>query len=203
MAFARTAGMEVKTDQADLPTGPHKGKHGDILVEGGLYGNASLVLDVVVCHPFVGDSVDPLRWCTPNPGVLKARANAKLHKHWYHSTLSMSFIPFAVTTHSHLCPEGLRLLHLLADALTMVVFARQDWTNVSQETFTAHSVRHFTRYRGRILQQAFKGSAIRLQVGVPWVRTPPSRQHDQVEDPELDLPLAPAGERVVRFAGGI
>ena len=140
-----------------------------------------------------------MRWGTPNPGVLKARANAKLHKHWYHANLSMSFIPFAVTTHGRPAPEGLRMLYLLADKLTFLDFAKREWNNIKDNTFHAHSARHFTRYRGRILQQAFKGAATRMQAGVPWIRTPPARDYDQAEDPELDLPLAPAGDRVPRM----
>ena len=197
-SLVRTAGLQAKTKDADLPTDTDSRKHGDLLVPGGLFGNASLVLDVTITHPFVGDAADPDKWGKHQPGVLKARTSAKANKHWYHASQSITFIPFVVTTHGLLNPEAIRMVHLLAEVITTMVFAQRGWEQFCPQTFAAHCARHYTRFRGQILMAAFKGAATRLQAGCPW-REPRGWDRCAAEDPLLDLPtlLRPGADRAL------
>ena len=192
--YARTSGLSRTTKQADMPQDTASHKKGDVLIRGGLHCNASLVMDVTITHPFIGNSHDTSHWGKYQPSVLVARERAKQIKHWYHTALSISFIPFVVTTHGLLGAESLRLCHQLAQLVTRRVFDARGWDHVGEDVFKAHAARHFTRYRGLVLMTALKGGAARTQAGTPWHK--PANRWDQElpMDPGMDVPVYPRGD---------
>jgi len=118
--LARNTGYSVRVNHKVSMTAAASNKQGDAeLVNFGLDGYNSLVIDVSICCGHVGNS-------TINNGHLNGKmhtndylqARATIKNNWYtadYAAVGTAFAPVYLSVAGHIHPEFLRLLWVLAD----------------------------------------------------------------------------------------
>jgi len=140
--LARNTGYSVRVNHKVLTTVAASNKQGDVeIVNFGLDGSNSLVIDVLICCDHVGNS-------TINNGHLNGKmhthdylqARAVIKNNWYkadYAAVGMAFAPAVVSVVGQIHPEFLRLLWVLADKQTRNYYALIGAEEeIGSETFT-------------------------------------------------------------------
>ena len=198
---ARSCGTPCTSQPPLVPHHPHSRKHGDIYFEARILEGRSVVADVTIVHPVMGNptSAGAAPVGTWQPRVLAARASAKLSKHKsFYSSIGLSFVPLVASTFGVLHEDFLRFLWLLSEPDSDHDLAVGEIREAGPSTPLRQLL--FAKLRARASVAAAYAAAMRL-LAIPLDRRPlPSSASYVPDDPSFThdtvlsgLPIGPVG----------